>query len=135
LAESIHATLTSILYAGSAGQFPQVLVFSSPAPREGKTTISTNLAVALAEIHKSVLLIDADLRRPKLHRIFELNNDKGMVDLLRQTEPIQGSLDGHIRDTGIPNLSVMTAGRVGSGDPTLLHSSRLGEIVKQAHLA
>ena len=130
LAESIHATLTSILYAGSAGQFPQVLVFSSPAPREGKTTISTNLAVALAEIHKRVLLIDADLRRPKLHHVFELNNDRGMVDLLRHIEPIQGSLDGHIRATAVPNLSVMTASRVGSGDPTLLHSSRLAEIVK-----
>jgi capsular exopolysaccharide synthesis family protein len=130
VAESIHATLTSILYAGPAGQFPQVLVFSSPAPSEGKTTISTNLAVALAEIHKRVLLIDADLRRPRLHNIFDLDNDKGMVDLLRRTEPIQGSLDGHIRATAIPNLSVMTAGPSGRGDPTLLHSARLGEIVK-----
>jgi capsular exopolysaccharide synthesis family protein len=130
LAESIHATLTSILYAGPAGQFPQVLVFSSPAPSEGKTTISTNLAVALAEIHKRVLLIDADLRRPRLHHIFDLDNDKGMVDLLRRTEPLQGSLDGHVRATAIPNLSVMPAGRSGPGDPTLLHSARLGEIVK-----
>jgi capsular exopolysaccharide synthesis family protein len=130
LAESIHATLTSILYAGPAGQFPQVLVFSSPAPSEGKTTISSSLAVALAHIHKRVLLVDADLRRPRLHQIFDVDNDKGMVDLLRRTEPIQGSLDGHVRATAIPNLSVMPAGHSGAGDPTLLHSARLGEIVR-----
>jgi capsular exopolysaccharide synthesis family protein len=133
LAESIHATLTSILYAGQGGRtgdFAQVLVFSSPAPREGKTTITTNLAVALAEIHKRVVLIDADLRRPRLHHIFDLENDKGMVELLRRTEPLNGSLDGHVRATAIPNLSVMPAGRSGPGDPTLLHSARLAEIVK-----
>ena len=130
LAESIHATLTSILYAGPAGQFPQVLVFSSPGPGEGKTTLASNLAVALAGIHKRVLLVDADLRRPRLHHIFDLDNEMGMVELLRRTEPIQGSLDGHVRATAIPNLSVMPAGRSGSGDPTLLHSARLGEIVK-----
>jgi capsular exopolysaccharide synthesis family protein len=129
LAESIHATLTSILYAGPSGQFPQVLIFSSPAPREGKTTITTNLAVALAEIHKRVILIDADLRRPRLHHIFDLDNDKGMVELLRRTEPLSGSLDGHVRATAIPNLSVMPAGRSGPGDPTLLHSGRLAELV------
>jgi len=132
LAESIHATLTSILYAGQAGQageFPQVLVFSSPAPREGKTTITTNLAVALAEIHKKVILIDADLRRPRLHHIFDLANEKGMVELLRRTEPIQGSFDGHVLATAVPNLSVMPAGRSGPGDPPLLHSRRLGEVI------
>ena len=130
LAESIHATLTSILYAGTAGKFPQVIVFSSPAPGEGKTTIASNLAVALAEIHKRVILIDGDLRRSRLHHIFDVDNAKGTVDLIRRTEPIQGSLDAYVRATTIPNLSVMTAGRAGRGDPTLLHSGRLAEIVK-----
>jgi capsular exopolysaccharide synthesis family protein len=130
LAESIHATLTSVLYAGAADQFPQVIVFSSPAPNEGKTTIAANLAVALAEIHKRVLLIDADLRRSRLHHIFNLANEKGMVDLLRQTEPLNGSLEGHFQATSIPNLSVMPAGRPSRGDPTLLHSARLGELIK-----
>ncbi|HUP04956.1 MAG TPA: polysaccharide biosynthesis tyrosine autokinase, partial [Bryobacteraceae bacterium] len=130
LAESIHATLTSILYAGPSGHFPQVLVFSSPAPHEGKTTIATNLAVALAEIHKRVLLIDADLRRSRLHHIFDLPNEKGMVELLRQPEPLNGSLGDHVLATAIPNLSIMPAGRAGRGDPTLLHSTRLAEIVR-----
>lgn len=130
LSESIHATLTSILYSGASGQFPQVIVFSSPAPREGKTTIATNLAVALAEIHKRVLLVDADLRRPRLHQIFDLDNAVGLVDLLRQSEPIHGTLGAAVRATGITNLSVMPAGHAGRGEPTLLHSVRLGEIIQ-----
>ena len=130
LSESIHATLTSILYSGASGQFPQVIVFSSPAPREGKTTIATNLAIALAEIHKRVLLIDADLRRPRLHQIFDMDNATGLTDLLRQTEPIQGPMDGAIRATALTNLWVMSAGHAGRGDPTLLHSTRLGEVIQ-----
>ena len=130
LSESIHATLTSILYSGASGQFPQAIVFASPAPREGKTTIAANLAIALAEIHKRVLLIDADLRRPRLHQIFDLDNATGLVDLLRQSQPIQGSLGGAIHATAVANLSVMAAGHAGRGDPTLLHSTRLGEIIQ-----
>ena len=128
LAESIHATLTSILYAGPSGQFPQVLIFS-PAPREGKTTITTNLAVALAEIHKRVLLIDADFHALGCTTFSTWTTIRAWW-ISPPGEPIQGTLNGYIHATAIPKLSVMTAGRTGSGDPTLLHSARLGEIIK-----
>jgi len=130
LTESIHATLTSILYAGPGGRAPQVIVFSSPAPHEGKTTIATNLAVALAEIHKRVLLIDGDLRRSRVHDVFGLENRSGLVELLRVPETLHMLTDGYAQTTSVPNLWVMTAGRAGRGDPTLLHSARLGEIVE-----
>src|ERR1019366_4552760 len=110
MAESFRATLTSILFSGENGCHPQVLVVSSAAPKEGKSTLSTNLAVALAEIHKRVLLIDADLRRPSLHRFFDLENDIGLVDLLRSREPILTPLNGHARKTAVPDLSVLTTG-------------------------
>ena len=129
IAESFRATLTSILFSGDNGAPPRVLVISSAAPKEGKTTITTNLAVALAEIHKRVLLIDADLRRPSIHRFFEIENNSGLVDLLRSAEPIPAPLNGHARKTAIPNLSVMPTGRAIDGDPTLLHSNRLTEII------
>jgi succinoglycan biosynthesis transport protein ExoP len=129
MAESFRATLTSILYSGQTGRHPQVIVLSSAAPHEGKTTLATNLAIALAEVHKRVLLIDGDLRRPRLHRIFELDNDQGLVNLLRQDQSIVAPLNGHVQNGTIPNLSVMTAGNTGSGDPTLLHSQRLAELL------
>jgi capsular exopolysaccharide synthesis family protein len=129
MAESFRATLTSILFSGENGRYPRVIVISSAAPREGKTTLATNLAVAVAAIHQRVLLIDADIRRPSIHRFFDLENDMGLVDLLRSPVPIQEPLNGHARKTDILNLSVLTTGRPTSGDPTLFHSSRLTEIV------
>ena len=129
MAESFRATLTSILFSGEEGKYPRVIVISSAAPKEGKTTLSTNLAVAVAAIHKRVLLIDADIRRPSIHRFFDFKNDVGLVDLLRSPQPIQAPLNGHARKTDILNLSVLTSGRPASGDPTLFHSARLGEII------
>jgi polysaccharide biosynthesis transport protein len=134
IAESFRATLTSILFSGENGTHPQVLVVSSASPKEGKTTLTTNLAVALAEIHKKVLLIDADLRRPSIHRFFNLKKDTGMVDLLRRAEPIVGPFNGHVRPSGVTNLSIMTSGHSEDGDPTLLHSKRLAELIELARL-
>jgi capsular exopolysaccharide synthesis family protein len=106
------------------------LVFSSPGPKEGKTTVTANMAIAFAQIRRRVLLIDCDLRRPRLHHLFGIENNQGLVDLLRRADPALQPLNGVIRETAIPNLSVLAAGRADSGDPTLLHSPRLGEIVE-----
>lgn len=131
MAEAFRATLTSIMFSGTNGTPPQVLVVSSASPKEGKTTLTTNLAIALAEVHKRVLLIDGDMRRPSIHRLFDLVNDHGLVDLLRRREPIQ-TVNGFARPSGITNLSVMTTGRSIDGDPTLLHSTRLTELMQVA---
>ena len=74
LAESFRATLTSILFARPAPGACRVFVVTSPNPREGKTMISGNLAAALAEIGQRTLLIDGDLRNPRLHTLFDLPN-------------------------------------------------------------
>ncbi len=129
MAEAFRATLTSIIFSGEKGISPKVLVVSSASPKEGKTTLTSNLAIALAEIHKRVLLIDADMRRPSIHRLFNITKEKGLVDLLRRAEPIVGPLNGYTCASEIPNLSIMTSGRSVDGDPTLLHSNRLAEII------
>ncbi len=131
MAEAVRATLTSILFRATHGEHPQVIVMSSAAPKEGKTTLCTNLAIALSEIHGKVLLIDADLRKPRMHKIFELDNEEGLVDILRRTEPFT-ALNGEVMPTAVPNLSVLTAGRSKDGDTTLLHSNRLTELLKAA---
>ena len=64
MAESFHDTLTSILFSGQSGIQPQVIALCSASPSEGNTTVSSNLAAALADINQRVLLIDADMRRP-----------------------------------------------------------------------
>lgn len=131
MSEAIRAALTSILFSCEDTGGPRVLVMSSAAPREGKTTLCTNLAIALAGIHRRVLLIDADMRKPRIHNLFDFDNDAGLVDILRRNEPITG-LNGEVRSTSIPNLFVMTSGRAKTGETTLLHSQRLAELIRYA---
>jgi len=88
LADAFRATLASILYSGENGDRPRVIVLTSANPREGKTTVASNLALAAAEIGQSVLLIDGDLRKGRLHEVYEVSNAWGLSDLLAGTEPI-----------------------------------------------
>ena len=131
MAEAFRMTVASILFTADRSRAPRVLLMSSGAPQEGKTTVCANLAIALAEIHKKVLLIDADTRRPRMHNIFALNNDEGLVDLLRRPDPI-AALNGEIQTTDIRNLDVLTSGPSKDSDPRLFYSNRLSELLEVA---
>jgi capsular exopolysaccharide synthesis family protein len=109
---------------------PRVLVTSSANPSEGKTTVSTNMAIAVSEISQRVLLIDADMRRPRIHRIFDMKNDKGLSELLREKRALKTSdVLGAVRESWIPGLHVMTSGPWAANASTLLYSARLPEII------
>ena len=90
LADCFRATVTSILYAAENGDRPRVIVLTSANPGEGKTTVASNLALALAEIGRPVLLIDGDLRKGRLHEIFQVSNAWGFSDLLGEKSCPQG---------------------------------------------
>jgi len=132
LAESFRATLTSILFSSKNGHAPKVLVFTSPNPREGKTSMVSNLGLALAEIHRRVLLVDADLRKPRLHEIFDVPNDYGLGDLLSGETPPEGR-EGAIVETSHPGLFVAPAGKQAAGSAAnLLYSPRFAEFLAKA---
>jgi capsular exopolysaccharide synthesis family protein len=132
-AESFRATLTSILFAGGPGRRPRVLVVTSPNPGEGKTTVISNLAVAMAEIHRRVLLIDADLRRPRVHQLFGMPNRFGLTDLLAAAEPIETiPLKASSLESGVPGLYVLPSGSRTHNISSLLHSPRMGELLERA---
>lgn len=132
-AESFRATLTSILFAGGNGRRPRVLVVTSPNPGEGKTTVISNLAVSLAEINRRVLLIDADLRRPRVHQVFGMPNRFGLTDLLSSVEPIeQIPLKASSLESGVPGLYVLPSGSRTYNISSLLHSPRMGELLERA---
>ena len=133
LAESFRTTLTSILYSRRNGGRPRVLVLTSASPKEGKTTVVSNLGIALAEINHSVLLIDGDMRKPRLHSVFGSSNDLGLSDLLLQKAPLDAlALDAACSPSDIPNLTLLCAGGSRSSASTLLHSGRLEEVLKLA---
>ena len=131
LAESFRSVLASILFYGD-GERPRVLVLSSPNPREGKTTVISNLAIALAEINRKVLLIDGDLRKPRLHHIFDLDNKTGLGDILRLPAPLNGQpIHGLVQETKVPNLYVLPSGSL-ELVTNLIHSKRFPEFLERA---
>lgn len=131
LAESFRSVLTSILFSGN-GDRPHVIAVSSANPKEGKTTVVSNLAIALAEINQRVLLVDGDLRKPRLHHIFDLDNKTGLGDLLRLPSPLNGQpLSGLVRETRVSNLWVLPSGPH-EFVANLVHSSRFPEFLERA---
>jgi capsular exopolysaccharide synthesis family protein len=130
LAESFRQTLVSILRT-QPREHNAVYVITSAGPGEGKTTMSANLAVAMAETGQRVLLIDADLRRSHVHALFGAKEQKGLVDLLNDPEPLDASaLAAYLQPTGVERLQVMTSGLAQLETPALLFfSPRVKELV------
>ena len=131
ISESFRTTLTSILFSAHGGERPRILVLTSASPKEGKTTVVSNLAIALAEINHKVLVIDADLRRPRLHNVFEVDNTQGgLSELLLSADPLNAdAVDAAARPTQIPHLFVLPSGKSRFNAASLLHSQRLPELL------
>ncbi len=130
ISEAFHTILTSILFIGDQGDAPQVIVLTSGSPAEGKTTLVSNLAIAMADIRRKVLIIDADLRRPRIHNLFDLPNDHGLSTILRERGSIsQSALDEAIQQTNVSGLSVLPSGPPTSSAANLLYSANMAELL------
>jgi polysaccharide biosynthesis transport protein len=110
VADSFLGVIASILFSGEKHARPRVLVITSAGPGEGKTSASSNLARAMAQINAKVLLIDADLRKPRIHKIFGLENEAGFADLLKQPTFSEKAAAALIQKTQTHNLDVLTSG-------------------------
>jgi polysaccharide biosynthesis transport protein len=144
MSESFRSTLTSILLqqdvchpalSREAHSRGQALGVTSLDAMEGKTTLLTNLGVAAAERNLRVLLIDADLRRPRLHEIFRIGNEHGLTDLLQRSDCesfVEASpLAGLARATHITNLWVLPSGPTDSTAAKLLYSANIGALLRR----
>lgn len=105
----------------------QTVAITSANPGEGKSTTIANLAVALAESGKRVILVDTDLRRPTLHRIFELPNERGVTSAL--LNPESSELHQHLAPTEVPNLQLMPCGPIPPNPAELLSSRRMAALI------
>jgi capsular exopolysaccharide synthesis family protein len=132
MAESVRQTLASILRSKPTDHNP-VYVITSVGPGEGKTTLSANLAIAMAHVGQRVLLVDADFRRARMHALFEVENGKGLSDLLTVEGP--ANLDEFIHSTRVENLKLMTHGLAKMDTPALLFFSpevkRIGAALRE----
>jgi polysaccharide biosynthesis transport protein len=125
MAESFRSALTSILFTGQNGNRPRMMVVTSPSPGEGKTTVATNLAIAMAETGQRVLLVDGDTLKPRLHEIFELNKEPGFTDLLQAGAVVEETIGEYLQATEVPNLTLLPAGKGVAGATNLLCSKNL----------
>lgn len=132
LAESFRATLASLLFSQANGTKTQVIAVTSSSPSEGKTTIVSNLSIALAEIGRRVVVVDADMRKPRQHKVFGQANSWGLSEVLQDSVPVmEYPSETLARKTYIPNLSVVVSGNVSGRGASLLHSARLPELLKR----
>ena len=132
LAESFQAIATSLLLTNQDGDPARVVVVTSASPMEGKTTMVTNLGVAFAGRGRRVLLVDGDMRQPRLHKVFQVENHWGLSVVLHHGEEISDlDCDSLACRTAIPGLDLLPSGPRSSNVPCLLSSPRASELFER----
>ncbi|MEN6478660.1 MAG: CpsD/CapB family tyrosine-protein kinase [Anaerolineales bacterium] len=127
MASEAYRNLRINLQFASLDYALQTLVVSSVGPDEGKTTTLANLAVTMAQAEQRVILVDCDLRQPRVHLFFGLKNDRGVTDAILDEQSFGQPL---IQDTAVENLRVLASGPLPPRPPDLLGSRRMGALVE-----
>ncbi|MGB0114947.1 MAG: CpsD/CapB family tyrosine-protein kinase, partial [Ilumatobacteraceae bacterium] len=102
-----------------------VFTVTSCLPGEGKSTIAANLAIALAHAGQSVVLVDADLRRPRLDQLFDLSRSPGLTTALVGAADLAQA----VRETSIPGLNILTTGKLPPNPSELLQTNAMADLV------
>jgi capsular exopolysaccharide synthesis family protein len=121
-----YRTLRTNLDFASLDQALKTLVVTSAGVGEGKSTTLANLAVVSAQAGRTVILVDADLRRPTLHQVFDLDNETGLTTVMRDEAALASP---PLRATGIDGLSVLTSGPLPPNPADLLGSRRMDQVI------
>ena len=124
-AESYKAIRTRIFFSSTEEHPIKTILITSPGPQEGKTTTLCNLGIAIAQTGKSVLFVDADMRRPRLHGIFKIKNEKGLSDYLCS----MADFDEVIKKSSIEGISLIPGGTYPPNPSELLSSHKMNELV------
>ena len=115
----------------------QTLVITSSVPQEGKSTVTANLAVVMAQAGHNVLLMDADLRRPSQQRVFDMPNNRGVTSLLLELEDVNSDeevkavLDRMVQQTPVQGLQLLTSGPIPPNPSELLGSTKMKTLLKK----
>lgn len=125
VSEAFRSLRTNIQYASVDKPIRSLLV-TSAAPSDGKTTIISNLAVVMAQGGRRVTLVDADLHRPRIHRVFESDNSSGLSGIFVQPKV---QLNGWVQATNLPGLQLVSSGALPPNPSELLGSNKMREIL------
>ena len=131
VSEAFRSMRTAIQFSSIDRPNRATLLMTSSNPMEGKSMNASNLALAIAQAGHKVLLIDADLRRPRLHKYFELPNNNGLtsflleMDLEKPIDATQKQVKAVLHDTAQPDLSVITSGPIPPNPSELLGSAKM----------
>ena len=126
-AEAFRTLRSNLLFTG-VDQPRRIMLFTSALPEEGKSTSAANLAVVLAHLGKGVLLVDTDLRKPVLHRIFGCKRSPGLVNVLVQDE-WQQKLAEAIQGTRVQHLDLLACGGVPPNPNEMLGSEKMASLI------
>jgi capsular exopolysaccharide synthesis family protein len=124
IAECTRSIRTNLLFMSPDKPFRRLLVTSS-GPQEGKSTTAINLGIAIAQSGSKVLIIDTDMRRPRLHKAFGVPNDVGVSSLVVG----EGKLDDAIKSTDVPGLYLLACGPIPPNPAELLHTRAFGDLL------
>jgi len=121
ISEAFRALRTNLQFA-SVDRDLHTLLITSPGPDEGKSTTLANLAVTMAQAEKRVIIVDCDLRRPTMHKLFHLPHDVGLVSMMLDDEALQNP---PLQETSVPGLWLLASGPLPPRPPDLLGSRRM----------
>ncbi len=128
ISEIYRIVRTRILFSSTDEHEIRSMFVTSPGPQEGKTTTLCNIGIAMAQNKKNVLLIDADMRRPRLHDIFNKPNEIGLSSILSGI----ATLDEALQRTGVEGLTIVSGGVVPVNPSELLAGNKLRELIGKA---
>lgn len=126
-AEAFRTLRTSLHYVVDKDSCKVVLV-TSVNPGDGKTIVTTNLAVSLAQAGEKVIVIDADIRKPRCHKVFALRNRTGLTNVLVDSVDLSAAA----QETTVPGLSVLTSGPIPPNPAELLESRAMEDLIQLA---
>jgi succinoglycan biosynthesis transport protein ExoP len=129
VAECIRSIRTNILFKSAERPIRNILI-TSPAPQEGKTTVGISLAITMAQSGNRTLIVDTDMRRPRVHKAFNIPNTSGISSAILGIE----SLSQAIVPSGVENLEVLPCGPIPPNPAEILHTKRFVEIVGELSL-
>ncbi|MDB5293961.1 MAG: hypothetical protein JWL69_5202 [Phycisphaerales bacterium] len=127
IAEQFRQVRTRLQHSASLDTTRSILV-TSCSPEDGKTTVAVNLAAGLALNGRRILIVDANFRRPNLHNVFGQANEVGFGDVLNNLDTFEDA----VRETEVPNLSILTSGQKPSNATELLESQLLVDFIERA---